>query len=236
MRELSLAYFRWLHDDEIWTYNQNRYLPVVKEALDSADGVVVDAACGFRNTYLERLPVGDSIGIDIDESVREKNPHHSKFLIQDLHDEIDLVDVGAIISLNTWEHLERPEDVLRNFHSILKNDAPLIILAPQKYYYISLLAFVLPTPIQNLAWQIAKNRSHMPYPAYFQLCSQKSLAAAAARIGFDLVTYRPSDVATNWFLKVPPLFLLACGWMAIVNRIEWLSPLRSSFVAVLRKR
>lgn len=236
MRELSLAYFRWLHDDEIWTYNQNRYLPIVKEALDSADGVVVDAACGFRNIYLERLPVEDSIGIDIDESVREKNPHHSEFVIQDLHDEMDLVEVGAIISVNTWEHLERSEIVLRNFYSILKDNAPLIILAPQKYYYISLLTLVLPGKIQDLAWRLAKNRSHMPYPSFYRLCSEKTLAAAAERVGYELVTYRPSDVATNWFLKVPPLFLLACGWMAIVNRVEWLSPLRSSFVAVLRKR
>jgi len=236
MRGISLAYFRWLHGDEIWTYNQNRFLPIVKQALESADGVVVDAACGFRNTYLERLPVGASVGIDIDGSVREKNCHHSEFVIQDLHDEIELNDMGAVISVNTVEHLENPEVVLNNFHSILKNEAPLIIVAPQKYYYVSLLALVLPTPIQNLAWRLAKNRSRMPYPAYFQLCSQKSLASAAARVGFDLVTYRPSDVATNWFLKVPPLFLLACGWMAIVNRVEWLSPLRSSFVAVLRKR
>jgi hypothetical protein len=76
----------------------------------------------------------------------------------------------------------------------------------------------------------------MPFPAYYRLCSRKSLARAAAATGFDLVEYRAHDVASAWFLQMPPIFLLACGWMWLMNRFDAFEPLRGSFVAVLRKR
>ena len=236
MRSVSFTLFERLHGEEYWESHQSRFRPVVREALAPADGIVVDAACGMWNAYLHDLPVGETIGIDLDEAVRGRNQLHRVFLIQDLHDEIDLADVGAIISVNTWEHLSVPQQVLANFHKILKRGAPLVIVAPQRHYYISLLTLVLTKTIQDLAWRVATGRKSMPFPAYYRLCSRKSLARAAAATGFDLVEYRAHDVASAWFLQVPPIFLLACGWMWLVNRFDVFEPLRSSFVAVLRKK
>lgn len=235
MRSVSFILFERLYGEEFWEYHQSRFRPVVREALASANGVVIDAACGAWNPYLHEIPVGETIGIDLDEAVRRRNQLHRKFLIQDLHDEIDLKDVGAIISVYTWEHLRAPQKVLANFHKVLRPGAPLVIVAPQRYYYISLLTLVLTKSMRDLAWRVATGRKSMPFPAYYQLCSRKSLANAAAATGFDLVEYRAHDVATGWFLQVPPIFLLACGWMWLVNRFDVFEPLRSSFVAVLRK-
>lgn len=198
--------------------------------------MIVDAACGSWNVFLAELNIGKSVGIDIDERVRRSNKLHKEFLIQDIHEEIPLEEVGAIVSVYTWEHLHAPEIVLSRFHEILKKGAPLIIIAPQKHYYISVLTMILARPLQNWAWRIIRGRDHMPFPTYYRLCTRHSLAKGADAAGFDLAEYRARDVASDWFLTIPPLFLLACAWMSLVNRFEILAPLRSNFVAVLRKR
>jgi len=233
---MSMTLFSRLYGEELWQYDQSRFRPVVCDALDPIDGVIVDAACGSWNAYLNGWTSGNTIGIDVDPAVQDRNHIHGRFLIQDLHDEIGLQEVGAIISVNTWEHLQCPEIVLRNFRKILKKGAPLIIIAPQRHHYISLLNLILPKRLQDLAWRVATSHKQMPFPAYYRLCSRSSLTRAAAANGFDLVQYRSSAVATPWLLTVPPIFLLACGWMSLTNRFEVLAPLRSSFVAVLRKK
>ena len=236
LRSVSFTLFRQIYGTEYWGYNKAAFLPIVRDALAASPGLVVDAACGYRNAYLEDIDVEESIGIDLDDSVRAKNKHHSNFVFQDMHEKLELRDVAAIISVDTWEHLQEPEKVLGNFSKVRKEGGPLIIVAPQRYYFISLVTLVLPSAVQDLAWRLAKGRDRMPFPAYYRLCDRRALARAAAETGFDLVEYRAHDMASSWFLKVPPVFLLMCGWMSLVNRFAIFAPLRSSFVAVLRKR
>ncbi|MEM9683480.1 MAG: methyltransferase domain-containing protein [Pseudomonadota bacterium] len=235
MRSCSLCLFNGIYGEEFWEFNQRRFLPVVRDALAPVSGPVVDAACGAWNYYLAHLDRRETIGIDLDDSVRERNTLHNDFLICDLHEPIALQDIGGVISVNTWEHLQNPNKVLNNFRNILKKDGVLIIVAPQKYYYISLVVLALPNKIKDLAWRLLTRRTHMPFPAYYRLCTRSSLERGARENGFELVAYRSHDVASNWFLVAPPLFLLFCAWMSLINRVESLSPLRSSFVAVLRK-
>jgi SAM-dependent methyltransferase len=236
LRTVSMTLFSRLYGEELWQYDQSRFRPIVCEALDPIEGIIVDAACGSWNAYLYGRTSAETVGIDVDPAVRDRNRIHRRFLIQDLHDEIGLQEVGAIVSVNTWEHLRCPETVLRNFHKILKRGSPLIIIAPQRHHYISLLNLILPKPFQDFAWRVNTAHKEMPFPAFYRLCNRNSLARAAAANGFDLVEYRSSAVATPWLLAVPPAFLLACGWMSLTNRFEALAPLRSSFVAVLRKK
>ena len=54
--------------------------------------------------------------------------------------------------------------------------------------------------------------------------------------GLDIVTFETFDMPPVWFARIPPLFLVFCGWMVIANQFEIFSPLRSTFIAVLRKR
>lgn len=235
-RSVSISLFRRLYGEDFWEYRVSRFLPVIREALDGAEGVLVDAACGSWNVFLARLTRGETVGIDIDARVRDWNKLHTRFLIQDLHDAIPLENVGAAISVYTWEHLREPDVVLRRFHKILKPGAPLIIVAPQKYYYVSLLTMLLGARLRDWIWRLARGRRAMPFPVYYRLCTRGSLARGAARAGFEVATYRSHDIPSDWFLPLPPVFLLACGWMWLVNRLDFLAPLRSNFIAVLRKR
>lgn len=211
-------------------------MPIVRDALAASEGPIVDAACGHSNPYLDALDLKDTIGIDADQAIKETNRIHRNIIIQDLHREIPLQNVGGIVSVYTWEHLHTPEVVLKNFASILSHDAALIIIAPQKLYYISLLTLMLPPRMQHLAWKVLKGHDRMPFPAYFRACSKKTLGVAADACGLDIVRFETFDAPPIWFARIPPLFLVFCGWMAIANRFEILSPLRSTFIAVLRKR
>jgi SAM-dependent methyltransferase len=228
--------FHRLFGTGLWGLVEARFMPIVREALGATDGPVVDAACGRFNPYLDVLGLKDTIGIDADQTIKNTNQLHRNILIQDLHDEIPLKNVGGIISVYTWEHLHSPEIVLKNFAKILSDGAKLIIIAPQKFYYISLLTLMLPPSVQNLAWKVLKGHHRMPFPAYFRLCSKKTLGVEANAYGLDIVTFETFDMPPVWFARVPPLFLVFCGWMVIANQFKFLSPLRSTFIAVLRKR
>lgn len=211
-------------------------MPIVREAFAETSGPVIDAACGRSNPYLGALGIQNTIGIDADPAVKNENTIHQTVIIQDLHEEIPLKNVGGIISVYTWEHLHSPEVVLKNFTNILQDGSMLVIIAPQKFYYVSLLSLMLPNTVQDLAWKIFKGRGRMPYPTYFRLCTKKTLCAVAKAHGLDVVKFEAFDAPPIWFARIPPLFLLLCGWMAIANYFPFLSPLRGTFIAVCRKK
>lgn len=235
-RSASFSLFERLYGEDFWEYRVSRFLPTVRDALDGMEGVLVDAACGSWNVFLARLTRGETIGIDLDGRVRDWNKLHERILIQDVHDAIPLENVGAVISVYTWEHLRAPDIVLGRFHNILKPGAPLIIAAPQKYGYASILTMLLGAGLRDWLWRVMRGRKRMPFPVYYRLCTRASLAPAADAAGFDLVEYESHDIVSDWFLTMPPVFLLGCAWMWLLNRFDVLAPLRSNFVAVLRKR
>jgi hypothetical protein len=90
--------------------------------------------------------------------------------------------------------------------------------------------------LKNLAWRALKGKDKMPYPAFFRLCTRRSLAQKAGEAGFVLEDYRALSTAPIWFKKIPPLFVLACLVMSLFNRFALFEDLRSTFIAVLRKR
>lgn len=205
--------------------------------MNGVKGSLLDAACGYGNHYLEKLDLNDfsTVGIDIDPTVKEKNILHKDFIVCDLHYLRTKCKFSCIISTNTLEHLHSPEIVLHNFYNILFEEGVLIIIAPQRWHYVSVIERLLPNRIKDLAWKILKGKEHMPFPAYYKLCTRRSLTSAAVKLGFQVEYFSSSEGAPLWFTRIPPLFILMCFWMSVVNRYKVLERIRGSFIAVLRK-
>ncbi len=239
---LSRTIFCRLYGRDIYEEPFLSFMPVVREHLAGKSKRILDAACGSNNPLLADLlaagevELGNIVGLDIDQSVRTTNKLHRSILIQDLHDPISGHQFDAVISLYTWEHLERPEAVLVNFHEVLAKDGVVIIIAPQRFDYVSTIERILPKSLKNLAWQVLKGKDKMPYPAFFRLCTRRSLGASSEEAGFVLEHYRALSTAPIWFTRAPPLFVLACSLMSLFNRFALFEDLRSTFIAVLAKR
>jgi SAM-dependent methyltransferase len=237
LRNWSRSLFGKLYKEDIYSYRFNRFFPVVKKYLGNSKGKLLDAACGFGNRYLKELQISKSylVGIDIDPDVTKKNDLHDKFIIDDLHSFITEERFNAIISLNTWEHLRSPETVLKKFHHVLHSHGIVIIIAPQRFHYISIIERMLPVSAKHMAWRILKGKKRMPYPAFYNLCSEKSLSLAALRQNFEIEYFDTVEGPPLWFSLIPPLFILMCLNMALFNKNKIFKNVRSTFIAVLRK-
>jgi SAM-dependent methyltransferase len=232
----SDAYFSRRFGCAISDYIKDRSLPVVERYLRGKKKIL-DAACGSGNMYLEEIVTVDmeTTGLDIDPGVRESNKLHGRIVIGDMHEYRPVSHFDAILSLFTWEHLHAPEKVLQNFNAALVERGVLIIVASNKWYYISAIDRLLPGYLRNLAWRMLKGRKVMPYPTFYRLCTKKTLISKAQDMGFRCVHYETFDMPPMWFMGIPPLFVAMCSVMALFNRYAVFEPVRSTFIAVFEK-
>ena len=244
LKQWSQGFYRAVYKKGIYDEPQLTFMPIVQGIL--VDGQrpkrILDAACGFANPYIDalvntgKINAQNLVGIDIDESVKQKNKIHHDIRIQDIHDPMGDHEFDAAISLYTWEHLQDPKQALANFHQALKTGGQFIIIAPQRYHYISTAERMLPKFLKDFAWRLLKGTKFMPYPAFFRLCTKKSLQKAADECGFELKHYRAIADAPTWFAKIPPLFIIMCLVMTMFNTVPAFENLRSVFIAVLVKK
>ncbi len=235
LRKWSHHWFKNHYREDIWGYIERRFSPIIYKYMNEEQGLVLDAACGFGNPYLEKLRLDNTVGMDIDPSVKDRNKIHQEFIIGDLHYLNTERRFEGIISVNTWEHLHSPALVLKNFFDILSEQGVLIIIAPERWYYISVIERLLPNALKDIAWRMLKGHDYMPFPAYYRLCSKKTLLEAACFQGFKIEYFSSVEVPPIWFTKVPPLFILACLWMSLVKKYKVLENIRGAFIAVLKK-
>ncbi|MCA9249372.1 MAG: methyltransferase domain-containing protein, partial [Planctomycetales bacterium] len=168
MRKLSRHFYQRTHNCDVYDEPVLTYLPIVEKHLSNgngkATGRILDAACGYNNVYLQPLlkqgsiDASQMVGMDINDDNRNRNIIHKQVVIQDLHEPIDLGQFHSIISVYTWEHLHSPTQVLENFHRSLTDGGKLIIIAPQKYNYASLIERLLPWRLKHLAWKLLKGK------------------------------------------------------------------------------
>lgn len=234
IHNISRYWYNWWYGHDLYGTEGDPFLPIVKDSLRAHPGPLLDAACGFGNTYLDGTHLEDSVGLDIDPTVVTRNKLHRDFIVADLHSFRADRRFSLILSLYTWEHLHDPETVLRHFRGVLAANGVIVIVAPQRWHWVAILARTFPTRLQNLCWRILKHRDHMPYPVFFRTCTRKSLAETAARTGFTVERFESTEQPPIWLARIPPLFILACGWMSLVNRFRVFAGIRSTFLAVLR--
>lgn len=234
-RMWSRNWFNNYYHEDIYGYIEKRFVPIVRKYMGGIKGVVLDAGCGFGNPYLEELHPNNTVGMDIDPIVKDRSKLHQEFIIGDLHYLNTEQRFEGIISVNTWEHLHSPELVLENFFKVLSDQGVLIIIAPQRWNYISVIERLLPKYLKDIAWRILRGHDHMPCPAYYKLCSKKTLLEAARRQGFNIEYFSSVGGPPLWFDKVPPLFILACIWMSLANKYKIFENIKGAFITVLKK-
>lgn len=231
----SRNWFNNYYHEDIYGYVFARFIPIVTKYISQSKGTILDAACGFGNQYIKKLGLTNTIGMDIDPLVKDKNQLHKEFIIGDLHELKAKQEFNCIISLNTWEHLHSPQIVMKNFYNALSDNGILVIIAPQRWHHIAIFESLLPSYFKNMAWRILKNHNHMPYNTFYKLCSRKKLISEAVRQGFTVEHFSSIEGPPLWFTKIPPLFITACFWMSLVNKYSIFRNIRGSFIAVLKK-
>lgn len=135
-------------------YFRKKRIDMVKKYI-KPDSVVCDIGCGFDGTILRGMQDHIRKGIGIDKKVSNAklgNVELKKTLVDGKLPRMENSDY--VLMLAVLEHLEKPEEILKECRRILKKDGKILLTTPSpksKYIleFLSILRLVSPEEIRD---------------------------------------------------------------------------------------
>ena len=198
---------------------------------------VLDAGCGrYLKLCKELSGKAEMVGIDL-ETTLETNNESAPFGVRgDLSrlpfcaDSFDMV-----VSRSVIEHLSDPPQVFREFSRILRPGGVLIMVTPNKYDYVSLIATLTPHWFhQRLVSRIFGVSEDDVFPTFYRANTQSAIRKAMAASGLaekqlTSITHYPAYLTFS-----PLLFRLGVLYERLTS-LGFFSSLRSSILCVFEK-
>src|SRR5262249_20717205 len=103
---------------------------------------LLDAGCGrYLKLSKELADTAEVVGIDLESALATDNRYNPFGVRGDLSNlPFPSESFDMVISRSVVEHLEDPERVFREFHRVLRPGGKGIVVTPNKYDYVSLIA------------------------------------------------------------------------------------------------
>jgi len=239
-----LPHLRWRERDLVCRFYgpsavgelERRFLQAIERLVLPGDRVL-DAGCGSGRlfTYDLRGRASLIVGVDLSSDVAQ-NPNIDRPLQASLtalpfaSETFDLV-----ICKHVLEHLAEPEPAFRELGRILRPQGRLLVLTPNRFHYVPLLASLLPPALQRL---VARGRGLTPvevHPTLYRANTPRRLRRLARQAGLRVAVLRLFETPPLYLAFHPLAFALGVAYERLVNRFEALAPLRVNLLAVLRK-
>lgn len=133
-----------------------------------------------------------------------------------------------------FEHLDRPEEQLKEIFRILSAGGRLIFHTPNKAGYPTLMARAIPESWKDWLVHVLQGRKEEDvFPAYYRINSRADISDLAQRVGFSVHGVRPICSFAQ-FVVIPPLAVLELLWLKVL-RTRLGRPLRPYLIAILQK-
>jgi ubiquinone/menaquinone biosynthesis C-methylase UbiE len=198
---------------------------------------VLDAGCGRYLRFCKELSdMATVVGIDLD-SVLETDNSSAPFAVRG--------DVGRlpfpsqhfdmVISRSVIEHLESPETVFREFWRVLKPGGKVVVITPNKYDYVSVIAAATPYRVhRSVVSRIFQVPEDDIFPTLYKANTLSAIRKAFAVAGFtpkelDTINHYPA-----YLMFSPMLFRLGVLYERITSWKMFRS-LRGSLLCVFEK-
>ncbi len=198
---------------------------------------VLDAGCGSGRlfTYELRGRASLIVGVDVDPEVAA-NPNVDAPVRGDLA-ALPFADAAfdLVICKHVLEHLERPEEPIRELARVLRPGGRLLILTPDRFHYVSLLASVLPPSAQRLVARGRGLAGREVHRTRYRANTPRRLRSLARQAGLRVETLHLFETPPVYLAFHPLAFALGVAYEKLVNRSRALACLRVNMLAVLRK-
>ena len=199
---------------------------------------LLDAGCGrYLRFCHEFAGTADVVGVDLEESFETHNERRP-FAVRG--------DIGAlpfpsesfdmVISRSVVEHLTNPAQVFREFFRVLRPGGKIVIITPNKYDYVSIIAAITPYRWHRaLVSRIFRIPEDDIFPTLYRANTMSALrkamtAAGLVEVALDTINHYPA-----YLMFSPLLFRLG----VIYERLTSLRPFRSlrgSILCVFEKQ
>ena len=198
---------------------------------------VLDAGCGRYLTLCRELSgAARPIGIDLENTLETDNrsaPYGIRGHLSHLPFSGGSFDM--VISRSVIEHLDDPPAVFREFARVLRPGGKVILVTPNKYDYVSLIAAITPFRVhQSLAGRVLAVSEHDVFPTLYRANTLSGLRKALVSAGLVERDLRGVNHYPAYLMFSPMLFRLGILYERITS-LPALEFLRSLIVSVFEK-
>lgn len=217
-------------------FHDTLYSSRIVEHLRVGDRLL-DAGCGtylkFCKQFSDRARV---VGIDLETKLETRNDRQPFGVRGDLSrlpfapSSFDLV-----ISRSVIEHLEDPGQVFREFQRVLRPGGKVVVITPNKYDYVSVIASLTPYWLhRKLVGKIFQVSEDDVYPTLYRANTISSIRKAFLTAGFQEAELDTINHYPAYLMFSPMLFRLGVLYERITSFRPFRS-LRGSILCVFQK-
>ena len=217
-------------------FHDTLYRDVIRKHLSSGHRVL-DAGCGrYLRFGYEFSGSAQVVGIDLDSTLETTNrrpPYGVRGDLSLLPFASDGFDI--IISRSVIEHLECPQKVFQEFARVLRPGGKVILLTPNKYDYVSLIAAMTSYRIHRaLVSRIFQVSEDDVFPTLYRANTISAMRSALASAGLEENKIRMINHYPAYLMFSPVLFRLGVLYERLTS-LEALQSLRGSILCIFEK-
>lgn len=224
------------YDKLSYKKHSDRYRDAIIPFL-TPDACLLDAGCGTEMEFTREFfpKVRMAVGLDIELLKRST---HDPYAVQSDLSRLPFKDstFDIIITRSVLEHLFDPGTVFHEFEKLLKHNGVIVILTPNKYDYVSLIAIA--TPFKFHTWILSKllDRTESDtFPTFFRANSRKKILHYLKRnslIPLDVVLFNQYPA---YLMFSTILFRIGILFEKITSRYNILANLRGWILIIAQK-
>ncbi len=220
-----------------YTDESQRLDSTIREYLRS-DARILDIGCGGGRLYPRdyRGAQRRVIGVDLDAAITHNQILDDRVLGS--INELPFADgsFDLVFSRYVFEHLRAPDVALREVARIMKIRGVMIVLTPNRWHYVALLARATPNSLHKyLNMRLRGRATDGTFPTAYRANSRRTLARLARSAGLVEERLEMIETKPNYLMWSRPAFLAGVLYERLVNSYEILSGFRVNILAVYRK-
>jgi ubiquinone/menaquinone biosynthesis C-methylase UbiE len=174
----------------------------------------------------------DSLGIDIDRKNLASNQNVVHRLCASCYAlPLKSHSVDIIVCRWVFEHLEHPEQAMRECSRVLKKGGFLYVKTPHLWHYTMLLSWATPTAFHNFF--LSRTSGKKNTPTYYRANTRRQLERLAAETGFAINRIECYPSSFMYFVFNKELFVTMRAVSKLVGKIT--DRAQQTLVCVLQK-
>jgi SAM-dependent methyltransferase len=198
---------------------------------------ILDAGCGDDLPLLLRYAPRVSYAVGVDLVRPTVQPIEGTAVVQGDLARLPFGDstFDLVLSRSVLEHLKQPATVFREFHRLLRLGGQVIFTTPNRYYYSSLIAGLIPYALKDQYMKrVFATDCYDHFPVYYRANTVRAFQRLAEETGFTISMVKAIRHYPFYLMFSPLLFRLGMLYDWIITTLG-MDALQSTWLVMMQK-